>query len=278
MTLTPVIAVENASKYYGKLPGICSANLKLYPGEAAVLAGPNGAGKTTLLHMCAGLLAPSSGYLSVNGYSWGAAEGRSDRVVSLPSDLWRMRLRLGFVPASHEVVERITAREFLRFTAAIHNLPDVQAKHRIDRWLKFLDLAGSADRPLGSFSHGMRKKIQIAAALLPEPSLFICDEPTSGLDPEMMAMIRELISVLRDQGVAVLLATHDLAFAERVGQRFYFVHRSRIVADGSAADLSKQFGAPNLEAAFLKAIGAAAWRDELHALVADYKTTDSGVS
>lgn len=181
----------------------------------------------TELEKLINLLAPDSGSISVNGFTWGRT-GSCGSDVSLPPDLWKMRLRMGFVPASHEVAEQLTAREFLRFTAAVYNLPSERAEPAIARWLSFLDLTAAADRRVGGFSHGMRKKVQIAAALLPQPSLFLSDEPTSGLDPEMTALVRELVQVLRDEGVAVLLATHDLAFAERVGQRFSFVHQSRV--------------------------------------------------
>ncbi|MBE3550794.1 MAG: ABC transporter ATP-binding protein [Brockia lithotrophica] len=271
MTKAVLVEADGVTRWFGAVPGIQDASLRVSAGEIVALVGPNGAGKTTFLNICAGILPPSHGRLRILDYTWGT-DSESRRPASLPPDLWRLRRHLGFVPASHEVPERLTAREFLRFIAALYEVPRSEADAAIERWLAYLDLAGAADRLMGGYSHGMRKKVQLAAALLPRPRVFICDEPTSGLDPAMVVLLRDLFRALAQQGVAVLLATHDLPFAERVAHRFYFIHGSRIVAQGSAEELKARYRASDLAEAFLLAVGGGERRELLHELVAHRPT------
>jgi len=265
--MKPVLEAVGVTRWFGAVPGIQDANLRVAVGDIVALVGPNGAGKTTLLNLFAGILPPSRGHLRVLGYTWGT-DAQSHRPASLPPDLWRLRRHLGFVPASHEVPERLTAREFLRFIAALHEMPRLEAESAIERWLAYLDLTGAADRLMKGYSHGMRKKVQLAAALLPRPQVFICDEPTSGLDPGMVVLLRDLFHALAQQGVAVMLATHDLPFAEKIAHRFYFIHESRIVAEGTAEELKTRYQAHDLAEAFLLAVGGGERRKLLHELVA----------
>ncbi|RKQ88782.1 ABC transporter ATP-binding protein [Brockia lithotrophica] len=267
MTNAVLVEADGVTRWFGEVPGIQDADLKVRAGEIVALVGPNGAGKTTLMNIVAGILSPSRGRVRVLDYTWGTAP-ESRRPAPLPPDLWRLRRHLGFVPASHEVPEFLTAREFLRFIAALYENPRSEAESAIERWLAYLDLSGAADRLMKGYSHGMRKKVQLAAALLPRPRVFICDEPTSGLDPATVVLVRDLFHALAQQGVAVLLATHDLPFAEKVADRFYFVHSSRIAAQGSAEELKARYHASDLAEAFLFAVGGGERRELLRELVA----------
>lgn len=271
-TSTPILRMEGVTKSYGDLTAIEATELTIYPGEAIALVGPNGAGKTSILHMCAGILAPTYGTLSVLGYTWGAGTPAAPSRASIPPQLWRMRKQIGFIHADHEVVDRITAREYLAFHAALHEIPKPESVQSIERWLSFFGLTSAADRMLGTYSHGMRKKAQIAAALIHRPRLLICDEPTSGLDPEVIAMMRELFTTLSKQGTTLLVATHDLAFAERIAHRFTFIHRAKIIATGTLDELRLKYQAQSLEEVFLQAIGATQWGEDLRELVAGYRS------
>lgn len=253
--------MEGVTKLYGDFPGIEDVNLVVHPGETVVLVGPNGAGKTTILHMCAGIVTPTRGSISVLGYTWGG-----DRPYH--SHLWRMRRDLGFIHADLPATYRVTGREYLSFHAALHRIPRQEARTAVEKWLAFLGLTKAADRVLETYSHGMLKKVQVAAALIHRPKLVICDEPTSGLDPEVIAMMRELFRILSVQQTALLIATHDLSFSERIADRFALVHRARIASSGTLAELKREYQAESLEEAFLKAIGATQWKDELRELLA----------
>jgi ABC-2 type transport system ATP-binding protein len=189
--------------------------------EIVALLGPNGAGKTTTLRMLAGLIAPSSGTVTLGGVRLTRATG------SL------VRARIGFLTETPGLWDRLTVRENLRVYADLHGLPD--ANRAIDSSLDALELTDRAETRAAELSRGMRQKVALARALLHAPEMLLLDEPTSGLDPEIARAVRRLLDERRAAGCAILLSTHNLDEAERLADRVAVLHRRLLALDQPAA-------------------------------------------
>ncbi|HEU4862145.1 MAG TPA: ABC transporter ATP-binding protein [Candidatus Limnocylindria bacterium] len=193
-------------------------DLNVESGEVFGILGPNGAGKTTTMRMLSTLLEPSAGSATVLGYD----------LVSQARDI---RRRLGAVlSGERSLYWKLTARENLEYFAALYHVPPREAASRIDRILEVVHLEDRADDYVEKFSTGMRQRLVLARALLPEPSLLLLDEPTVGLDPQAARDLRERVLQLRDEGRTVLLTTHYMEEADQLCDRIAIVDHGRIVA------------------------------------------------
>jgi ABC-2 type transport system ATP-binding protein len=232
------IRTENLARRYGDFVAVGGLHLNVQAGEIYGFLGSNGAGKTTTIKMLVGLLAPSHGRAWVDGH-----------------DVWQAPLAakaaLGYVPDRALLYERLTGREYLAFLAQMRGIPYQEAIGRMETLLEALGLAEQAERPSGSYSFGMQRKLALAGALLHQPRVLILDEPLNGLDPRSARHLKELFRELVAGGSTILLSTHDLATAEEICQRVGVIHHGRLVAEGSAAELRVLVGAPDLEAVFL---------------------------
>lgn len=236
-----VLNVAGVEKWYGTYPGIVDATLTVAPGTICVLLGANGAGKTTLLNMIAAQSPPSKGEISLFEKPVWADPTGAKRV-------------LGFVPdADNDLPDYLTGREYLLFIAAVHHLSAEAAGERIHSLLSRFDLVSAENRLIKGYSHGMKKKLQIAAALMHDPGLLVIDEPTNGLDPISVRILRDYLRSIATGTRAILLATHDLHFAQRLSDSIYIVARQRIVAAGSLPKLLQQFRCEDLEEVYIKA-------------------------
>lgn len=247
---TPLLAVENVSRLYTENRGIADAWVTVPEGSVVGLVGANGAGKTTLLKIVAGELTPQTGTVKVQGCD----------VHETPVEA---KLKMGFVPDSDEVIDRITVEEFLDFIGTMFGFTHAQVVERSDGLLGVFGLHGVRKQYLGTLSHGTRKKVQIVAAVLPRAPLLILDEPTNGLDPLMVLLVQDLIATLKQAGHGLLLATHNLAFAEAICDQIVIVHESRIVAQGRLQSLKQTYHCDSLGDIFLKATDGGGWRDQL---------------
>jgi ABC-2 type transport system ATP-binding protein len=202
-------------------------DLNVESGEVFGILGPNGAGKTTTMRMLSTLLEPSAGSATVLGYD----------LVSQARDI---RRRLGAVlSGERSLYWKLTARENLEYFAALYHVPPREASARIDRILEVVHLEDRADDYVEKFSTGMRQRLVLARALLPEPSLLLLDEPTVGLDPQAARDLRERVIQLRDEGRTVLVATHDVRQA-REWDRVLCLHGRQIAYGRPAAVLSPE--------------------------------------
>jgi ABC-2 type transport system ATP-binding protein len=193
-------------------------DLRVESGEVFGILGPNGAGKTTTMRMLATLLEPSAGSASVLGYD----------LVGQARDI---RRRLGAVlSGERSLYWKLTARENLEYFAALYHVPPRETAPRIARILEAVHLEDRADDYVEKFSTGMRQRLVLARALLPEPSLLLLDEPTVGLDPQAARDLRERVLQLRDEGRTVLLTTHYMEEADQLCDRIAIVDHGRIVA------------------------------------------------
>ena len=220
MTETPVEA-RGLVKQYGRITAVDDVDLTVNRGDVYGFLGPNGAGKTTTLRMMLGLIYPTAGSVRLFGRD-PIAEGAAalDGVA-------------GFVEAPR-FYPYLSARTNMQMMAAYDGR---DARSRVEAALETVELTGRADDKVGGYSHGMRQRLGIAAALLREPRLLILDEPATGLDPGGMRDMRALIRRLADDGMTVLLSSHLLAEVEELCDRVAIVRAGRIVYEGAIADL-----------------------------------------
>jgi len=234
----PALRIHQLTHRYGSFVAVKALDLEVRRGEILGFLGPNGAGKTTTLRCCAGLLAAAAGAIEIAG-------------VSLAADPLGARARLGFVPDRPFFYERLSAREFLDFIAAIYDVSPQVAGPRADVLLRRLELEEAADDLIETYSHGMRQKVSLAAALLHEPPLLMLDEPLTGLDPIGARTMKDVLRESAGQGHGVLVSTHLLDVAERLCDRVVILHHGEKRAEGSLAELRGAGSSATLEDVFL---------------------------
>ncbi len=229
---------------YGAETAVDGITFEVGRGEFFALLGPNGAGKSTTLHMLTTLLAPTSGRAEVMGHD----------VVKAAA---RVRTTLGMVFQNPALDDRLTARENLEIHAALYGLPRREMRGAIERGLAWASLAEVADRRVRSFSGGMKRRLELARALMHGPQVLFLDEPTIGLDPQGRRNLWEHVTRLREEGMTVLMTTHNLPEAEAC-DRVGIIDHGKVIAIGAPSDLIAAHadqGATNLEDVFLELTG-----------------------
>lgn len=224
-----MLSALNLTRRFGERVAVDNATLTLERGQVFALLGPNGAGKTTTLRMLAGLIAPSSGSITVNGEAL------------TPASAPRLRGRIGLLTEAPGLWDRLTVRENLRVYARLHGLetPDRSVQATLD----LFGIGDRAEQPAAQLSKGLKQRVALARTLLHEPEIVLLDEPTSGLDPASSRDVRTLVSRLRDQGRAVLLSTHNLDEVERLADRVAVLSTRMIAVDTPSALRARLFGA-----------------------------------
>ncbi|MDR7545524.1 MAG: ABC transporter ATP-binding protein [Armatimonadota bacterium] len=223
--MSTVIETQALTKRYGDLVAVDNLNLRLQAGEVFGLLGPNGSGKTTTILMLLGLTEPTSGSATVLG------------VDPLREPL-AVKRRVGYMPDAVGFYDELTARENLRYTARLNGIPRRETEEIITEVLGRMGLADVMDRPVGTFSRGMRQRLGLADVLLKKPQIAILDEPTAGLDPEAAHEFLDLIRSLRRDGITVLLASHLLHQVQAVCDRVGLFSKGRMVLEGTFEELS----------------------------------------
>ncbi len=238
--MTPAIELCHVTKRYGRFTAVDRLALEVRPGEMFAFLGPNGAGKTTTIKMIAGLLRPDEGTVRVCGHP-------------MDHDGRQARMMLSYVPDEPFLYEKLTAREFLEFVARMYRLPPQTARSRIDRLVARLDMGSFLDQLTEGFSHGMKQRTVLAAALLHEPAVLVIDEPMVGLDPRTVRTVKELLTGITREGRTVFMSTHTLEVAEAVADRIGIIRRGRLAAAGTLAQLRSLAAAnESLEDIFLR--------------------------
>jgi ABC-type multidrug transport system ATPase subunit len=217
------LSIEGVSKRYrSEIWGLRNVSLELKPGVLG-LVGPNGAGKSTLMRILATVTRPTAGEVAWNGTS----------IIQSPDEV---RPLLGYLPQDFGVYPHLNAVEFLEYLAALKGVDGRSAHRRIDELLQAFGLAEVRNRPLGSYSGGMKQRLGIAQALLNDPALLIVDEPTSGLDPGERVQFRNLLADLAGERI-VILSTHIVSDVEATASRIAVVDRGRLVWDSTTENL-----------------------------------------
>jgi ABC-2 type transport system ATP-binding protein len=235
------ISCRQLRKSFGDFEVLRGIDLDVQRGELFGFLGPNGAGKTTTIRILAGLLLPSKGTVEVAGFD----------VVRHPQDVKR---RVGYVPDRAFLYPKLTAREFLEFVGHLYQLDAARVERVATGLLERFELAEWIDELIESYSHGMRQKLALTAALIHEPEIVVIDEPMVGLDPRSARVLKTLLRELVEDGRTVFLSTHTLEVAEELCSRVAIVLRGTVAAQGTLDELRLQAMAEHgsLEAVFLR--------------------------
>jgi ABC-2 type transport system ATP-binding protein len=225
----PMLSCHALRKAYGELVAVDDVSFEIGPGETYGLLGPNGAGKTTAISMIAGILSPDGGRILVNGQRMSPRSARGKRDI-------------GYVPQDVAVYPDLTGRENLLFFASLYGLPRREARTRVEAVLGTVGLLDRARDRAGTYSGGMKRRLNIAIGLLHRPRLLILDEPTVGVDPQSRNAILQSIEDLSSAGMAVLYTTHYMEEAERLCRRVGIVDVGRLIAEGTTRELTALVG------------------------------------
>ncbi|MDP9006993.1 MAG: ATP-binding cassette domain-containing protein, partial [Actinomycetota bacterium] len=249
----PAIALEGVSKRFGDVRALDGLDLSVAPGTVYGLLGPNGAGKTTAVRILTTLIRPDIGRARVLGLD----------VVERPEEV---RSFIGLAGQSAAVDENLTGRENLRLIGILTHLPRSSVKARAAELLERFELTDAADRPARTYSGGMRRRLDLAAALVHRPPVLFLDEPTTGLDPHSRRELWRVIEELVGGGTTLLLTTQYLEEADRLADRVAVVDGGRIIAEGTTGELKAQMASTTLELSFHDARTAARASDLLRPL------------
>jgi ABC-2 type transport system ATP-binding protein len=221
-----MIEVENLTKRFGNFTAVDHVSFKVKKGEIFGFLGPNGAGKTTTIRMLCTLLRPTEGTAAVAGFD----------ILKQPD---KVREHIGLVAEKLILYDQLTAAENLTLFGRLNNLPEKEIKLEIEKWLKRLHMEQWRNNQTGTFSTGMKQRINIARALLHHPDVLVLDEPTLGLDPQTTRAIHEFILELSREEITILLTTHDMNEAESLSNEIAIIDQAKIVAIDTPKNLKR---------------------------------------
>ena len=221
-----MIELKNLTKKYGDFKAVNDLNLCVKEGEVFGFIGPNGAGKTTTIKMMSGILEPTRGTVSIAG-------------IKMQDEPEKAKSKIGFIPDRPYLYEKLSGMEFLKFTADLYRVSDDIFQGRALEILKDFSLADWADELIESYSHGMKQRLIMSAALLHDPEVIIVDEPMVGLDPAAIIMVKALFRKLAGNGVTVFMSTHTLKVAQDTCDRIGVINKGRLIAIGSTQELQR---------------------------------------
>ena len=235
------IETNGLTRHFGDFCAVDGLELRVEAGTFYGFLGPNGAGKSTTIKMLTGLLAPSSGSMRILG------EDLADANRAL-----EVKRRLGVVPENLALFDNLTGREYLTFIGRMYLLPPLTVRERSQELLQMMDLASEEKKLTLEYSHGMKKKLALAAALLPNPDLLFLDEPFEGVDAVASRVLRDTLKRCVERGATVFLTSHVLEIVERLCTDFGIIASGKLVHQGSMAEVR---AGGSLEDLFLKAVG-----------------------
>ncbi len=227
--MAPAVVIEKLQKRYGSVDAVKDVSLTIESGEIFGLLGPNGAGKTTTLRCLCTLATPDSGQIEVSG----------DSVLTHPR---RARQRLGYVAQEVALDKVLTGRELLELQAALYHIPRAQIKGRIAQVVSLLSLSEWIDQKTGTYSGGIRKRLDLAAGLLHQPDVLVLDEPTVGLDIESRVAVWDFLRQLRTAGTTVLITSHYLEEVDALADRVAIIDKGLVIATGTPSELKDGLG------------------------------------
>ncbi|NJK56386.1 MAG: ATP-binding cassette domain-containing protein [Pleurocapsa sp. SU_5_0] len=227
--MSAAVLIENLQKSYGDVQAVKDISFTVQPGEIFGLLGPNGAGKTTTIRCLCTLAKPDAGKIEVGGIS----------AVASPK---AVRQRLGYVAQEVAIDKVLTGRELLKLQAALYHLPQKIIGDRIQQLIEVLGLEEYANKKTGTYSGGIRKRLDLAAGLLHQPEVLILDEPTVGLDIESRMVVWEFLQELRSAGTTVLITSHYLEEIDALADRLAIIDRGVVIAEGKPSELKDKLG------------------------------------
>ncbi len=237
----PAIATEHLTRRFGDLIAVQDVNLRVAPGQFFGFLGPNGAGKSTTIKMLTGLLAPSSGRMQILG-------------IDLTQDSVEVKRQIGVVPEGMALFGRLTGSEYLNFVGRMYGLDRATAAKRTAELLDFMQLVEQPKALVTDYSHGMQKKLALAAAVIHGPKILFLDEPFEGVDAIASNTLKSMLQNMIARGATIFLTSHVLEIVERLCSHVAIIHRGQLVAQGSLEEL--RAGVEAQAAAALNAAGA----------------------
>ncbi len=236
-----MIRLIDLTKIYRGFHAVDHISLEVRPGTIFGFLGPNGAGKTTTIKMMAGILKPTSGRIMIDG-------------ADLSVDPTAVKRKIGFIPDRPFLYEKLTGVEFLRFVGGLYEMNQKESlSARIKEMLELFDLSYWGDELIEGYSHGMKQRLVMGAALLHRPGVLIVDEPMVGLDPRGARLVKDIFREEAAKGTTVFMSTHSLEVAQEVCEEIAIIQAGRIIAQGNAAELGKAANVEgSLESIFLK--------------------------
>ncbi|MGA7244377.1 MAG: ABC transporter ATP-binding protein [Terracidiphilus sp.] len=254
----PAIHTIGLTRLFGALTAVQDVTLSVAPGQFFGFLGPNGAGKSTTIKMLTGLLEPSAGTIEILGQRFGAAS-------------LELKRQIGVVPEGMALLGRLTAPEYLRFVGRMYGLDASTTNLRTEELLEFMQLADEHKKLVTDFSHGMQKKLAMAAAVIHGPKVLFLDEPFEGVDAIAAGMLKTMLTGMINRGATIFLTTHVLEIVERLCSHVAIISQGRIVAAGSLEKLrsgvastlpgSEQRQRLTLEEIFLAILGEGGQQD-----------------
>ncbi len=248
MSGEPAIAVSQLSKVYGGKAAVDGLTLIVPRGSFFGFLGPNGAGKTTTIRMLMGLAPPTSGEISILGFS-------------LPGGAIEIKKRIGLVPDESLLFDHLTGAEYIEFVARMYSIPRATARERARELLELFQLDSAGRKLIGEYSKGMRKRVAMAAALVHRPELYLMDEPFEGVDAVGARLMKDLLLEQVRHGATVFLTSHVLEVVERLCDRVAIINEGRIIVEDSMTALRS--GAETLEDIFVRVVGVGRTADAL---------------
>jgi ABC-2 type transport system ATP-binding protein len=253
---TPAVATHNLTRRFGSFTAVDDVSFSVAPGQFFGFLGPNGAGKSTTIKMLTGLLAPTSGSIRMMGLDFAAH----------PLEIKR---QIGVVPEGLALFGRLTASEYLRFVGRMYGLDRDTVLSRTEELLEFMNLANEPKKLVTDFSHGMQKKLALAAAVIHGPRILFLDEPFEGVDALAAGTLKAMLQRMTERGATIFLTSHVLEIVERLCSHVAIIHKGRLVANGSLDELRQGVAAQvsgtalagpgerlTLEQIFLRVVGS----------------------
>ncbi|HZV59958.1 MAG TPA: ABC transporter ATP-binding protein [Candidatus Eremiobacteraceae bacterium] len=228
------IATEKLTRRFGNLTAVDQLDLQVTAGQFFGFLGPNGAGKSTTIKMLTGLLAPSSGRAQLLG-------------LDFSSNLMEVKRQIGVVPEGMGLFERLTGAEYLEFVGRMYGLDRATTRKRTEELLEFMQLADRPKTLVADYSHGMQKKLALAAAVIHGPRILFLDEPFEGVDALAAGALKSLLGRMTARGVTIFLTTHVLEIVERLCSHVGIINKGRLVAQGSLEELRAGISASGRE-------------------------------
>jgi ABC-2 type transport system ATP-binding protein len=224
MDTAPTISTQGLTRRFGELLAVDNIDLRVAPGQFFGFLGPNGAGKSTTIKMLTGLLAPSAGQIEILG-------------LNLQKNPVEVKRQIGVVPEGMALFGRLTGSEFLNFAGRMYGLDRLTAAQRTAELLDFMQLADQPKKLVTDYSHGMQKKLAMAAAVIHGPKVLFLDEPFEGVDAIAAGTLKAMLQGMIARGATIFLTSHVLEIVERLCSHVAIIHQGRLVAQGSLEEL-----------------------------------------
>ncbi|MEM0380151.1 MAG: ABC transporter ATP-binding protein [Desulfurococcaceae archaeon] len=233
-----MIIFQNVWAGYTDEPVLKGINLVIEPGKVNVLLGPNGSGKTTTMRLILGIIKPIVGDIRVNG-------------IDPSTDPIKVRKMIGYVPEEDLIYYSLRVREYLNFIAKTYGIPSREVDENIERVLNAFLLKEYEREFIGALSHGLKRRVMLAAAFIHDPSILLLDEPFIGIDPRIARALKIVLREKSREGKTILVSTHILEIAEVLADRIILLYQGKVVAEGSVREVVEKAKTSGLEEAFI---------------------------